>query len=130
LKVAADEKAVYFYARTAQPITPHTDPHWMMLFIDADNKPRTGWEGFNFRVNGSVPSETTSTLEKPLKDGTWTGLGPVAQRVRGNELELAVPRSMLGLAADRPTRISFKWADNTQKDNDVMEFTINGDAAP
>ena len=130
LKVAADDESVYFYARTAQPISPHTDPHWMLLFIDVDNNPRTGWEGFDFRVNRDCPSPRTSSVHQAGADGVWTPVGTAVRSVRGNELELAIPRSVLNLSADQPARFSFKWADNIQKDNDPMEFTINGDAAP
>jgi len=35
-KVARDDKYVYFYAKTADKLTPCTDPFWMLLFIDAD----------------------------------------------------------------------------------------------
>ncbi|MGD8501256.1 MAG: hypothetical protein PVJ86_11445, partial [Phycisphaerales bacterium] len=43
LRVACDQKHVYFYARTAEPITRHSDKNWMLLFIDADRNSRTGW---------------------------------------------------------------------------------------
>ncbi len=32
----ATTKFIYFYARTREPITPHTDSNWMMLFINTD----------------------------------------------------------------------------------------------
>lgn len=39
-KVARDDRFVYFYVRTAEPLTPYTDPLWMLLFIDADGDRR------------------------------------------------------------------------------------------
>ena len=50
-------------------------------------------------------------------------------RVAGNELELSIPRSVLGIAS-RPAVIDFKWADNIKQTGDSSDFTINGDAAP
>jgi hypothetical protein len=44
---------------------------------------------------------------------------------------LAIPRSALGLGdLKKPLDFEFKWADNIQADGDIMEFTVNGDAAP
>jgi len=130
LKAAVDDRAVYFYARTAAPITPRTDPNWMLLYVNADNDPSTGWEGCDFRVNRTIQSETRSMLQRAGGGGAWEPAGEVEYRVRGNELELALPRAALGMEGNRDVRFTFKWADNVQKDNDVMEFTVNGDAAP
>ena len=47
--------------------------------------------------------------------------------VRGNEMELKVPRQVLGAAG--ALDFEFKWSDNRQAD-DVMDFYVNGDAAP
>ncbi len=49
--------------------------------------------------------------------------------VTGNELELAIPRSELGIAA-LPAVLDFKWADNILQTGDWSDFTVNGDAAP
>lgn len=130
LKTAADGHAVYFYARTAAPITPHTDPRWMLLFIDADGNPKTGWEGYDFRINRRVRRPTETTVEKAVAAKTWKRAGTAPYRITGNELELAVPRRLLGLPATGPIRIGFKWADHILEDDDVMEFTVNGDTAP
>jgi hypothetical protein len=44
---------------------------------------------------------------------------------------LAIPRQALALGpGNNPQQFEFKWADNTQRDDDINEFTINGDAAP
>jgi hypothetical protein len=50
-------------------------------------------------------------------------------RVTRNEIELAIPRSVLGIAA-LPAAFDFKWADNIQQTGDWPDFTVNGDAAP
>src|SRR5690606_17844048 len=107
-----------------------TDASWMLLFINADSDPATGWQGYDFRVNRTVRSRTESLLEKAGAGGKWEPAGPIEYRLRGRELELAVPREALDLSPEVPVWLNFKWADNIQKDNDVMEFTINGDAAP
>ena len=121
LKVAHDEANVYFYAQTREAITPHTDPNWMMLFISTGTKP--GWEGYNFVVNRKV-----GVLEESTIGWDWHPRAVVDYQVRGNELWLAIPRSVLGLSG-RPVKLDFKWADNMQS-NGIIEFTTNGDSAP
>lgn len=51
-KVAAGD-FVYFYLKTADPISifdPWSPDSWMVLYIDTDADPSTGWNGFEFRV--------------------------------------------------------------------------------
>ena len=129
LKVARDSKFIYFYARTREPITPHTDPNWMLLFINTDLDPRTGWNGYNFVVNRTVRDSSVSLLERHTSAG-WVSSGGVRYKIKGCEMELAIPRKSLGFGdTSNPVRFDFKWADNIQQ-FDVMEFTANGDTAP
>jgi hypothetical protein len=130
LKVARDAGFLYFYARTREPVTPSTDPHWMLLFLDTDCNPATGWEGFDFAVNRTVRSPTTTVLAARDPTG-WQEQCEVQLRVRGNELMLAIPRTALGLGDPaNPLRLQFKWADNLQQEDDPDQFTLNGDCAP
>ena len=140
LKVARDDKFVYFYARTREPITPHTDPNWMLLFINTDLGPKTGWNGYNFVANKTVRDGSVTMLERwgpvfangAFLNGSpdWGPCGGVLYKVKGCEMELAIPRKSLGLDdLTKPLRFDFKWTDNIQE-FDVMEFTVNGDTAP
>jgi len=130
-KVARDDRNVYFYARTAQPITPPATSHWMMLFIDADCDSKTGWQGYDLVVNRKVNDGSTTTVEASRDGWNWKPRARTAYRVKRNELELAVPRSAFGPAAQtKPLAFRFKWSDNMQAEGDVMDFAINGDAAP
>ena len=46
LKVAETPQGdVAFYAQTANNLSPHTDPNWMLLFVNVDAKQTTGWYG-------------------------------------------------------------------------------------
>lgn len=131
LKVARDDKNVYFYAQTKDPITPHTDPRWMMLFINADGDAKTGWEGYDFVVNRTVKDASTTLLEVSTGGWNWKPKSEIRYCVRGNEIELAIPRKALGFGdLEQPLRFDFKWADNMQQDGDILEFTVNGDSAP
>lgn len=140
-KVARDSKFVYFYARTREPITPHTDRNWMLLFLDTDLDPKTGWNGYNFILNRSVRDSSVTMLEKwmgmsgagilSLSKGAgdaWANAGGVRYAVKDCEIEIAVPRDVLGFGG-KPISLNFKWADNIQG-FDPVEFTVNGDTAP
>lgn len=129
LKVARDSRNVYFYAETRQKITPRTDPRWMMLFIDSDRNPATGWNGYNYLINGWVPDSRTTTVKKNLGGWKWSEGVKAQYRVSGNKMEIAIPRSALGLTA-ADFGIDFHWADNMQKSDDIVEFAVSGDSAP
>lgn len=129
-KVSWDARNVYFYVRTLAPITAPTDANWMLLFLDTDHDPRTGWLGYDFVVNRTNVRAKTTTLERHTGAGySWGAPRTVNYRCAGNELELAVSRSALGLTNATAT-IDFKWADNIQQTGDWSDFTLNGDAAP
>jgi len=130
-KVSYDAHNIYFYIRTKNAITPHTDPNWMMLFIDSDHDPKTGWLGYDFVVNRTNVRPTVTTLERSAGGGKyeWGKPADVAYRISGDQLELVIPRSALGISG-APATIDFKWADNIQQTGDPADFTLNGDAAP
>jgi len=126
-KVARDDQFVYFYVETAENLTPKTDAGWMRLFIDIDRNKNTGWEGYDFVINRISPNQK-AILEKSAYGWQWQKDGEVDYAVKGNKLEIKVPRSMLGVKDDLD--FEFKWSDNMQRENDVMDFWVNGDVAP
>lgn len=128
-KVARDKDSIYFYVKTREALTAHTDPAWMWLLINSDSDPETGWEGFDFIVNRVVKDRGISLLEHSSGGWNWKSKAEVRFRARGREMEMAIPRAALGLQ-ERPVKIEFKWADNAQKPGDVMEFLLSGDTAP
>jgi hypothetical protein len=131
MKVARDDQNVYFYARTHDPITPWNGGNWMMLLIDVEGSANTGWEGYQYIVNRTVRNETTSLLERSTGGWNWAKVVEVSYRVQGNELQVAIPRSALGLPTGKNDfKLDFKWADNMQKPGDVMDFYLSGDVAP
>jgi len=130
-KVARDAVNLYFYAKTRDPLSPSTDPDWMVLFIDSDNNPATGWQGFDFAVNRQIKDAKTSVIERTRNGWNWQPAGEAQLRVAGNEVMLIASRASLGLPeGEAPLRLSFKWADNFQMPDDTDAFLLNGDAAP
>ena len=125
-KVARDDRFVYFYVRTADPLTPHTDPLWMLLFIDADGDHSTGWEGYDLLANESL-HEARRTGVRTYGRDDWGKPATIDYRYEGNELMVAVPRKFFGSGK---LSFDFHWADGIQKLGDIAEFLLNGDQAP
>ncbi len=130
VKVARDSNNVYFYSRTNQSLTNATSsPNWMLLFIDVDRNFTTGWEGFDIVVNRYINGSLTS-VEKSESGWMWQQDCQVPFVAIGNELQLAIPRSSLGLNSTQPVKINFKWVDNMIRDGDILSLIQNGDTAP
>ena len=127
-KAAYDEHHLYFFMQTAEPISPHTDAHWMLLLLDSDQDARTGWLGYDYVVNLEVLSDTETAISA-WQDGSWNKIGTTSYRVNGNGMELAIPRALVGQAETTPA-FDFHWADNIQGFSDVSELGVNGDSAP
>jgi hypothetical protein len=123
-----DANNLYFYVKTAQDMTPHTDPNWMLLFIDADRNKTTGWEGYDFAINLNVKSDTVTTLRQ-WNGTTWGDSIDVPYKVKGNEMELSIPRTAIFMDKATP-EFYFKWMDNPQQLNDITCCFTDGDAAP
>jgi hypothetical protein len=130
-KVARDDRNIYFYARTREALTRPEGSNWMCLLIDLDQDPATGWEGYDFIVNRTLGSDGKTWLEKNEGGWKWKQVAPVSFRMKGNELQLAIPRTAVGLPRGN-TRLTFdfKWTDNLQRPGDIMDFYLSGDVAP
>jgi hypothetical protein len=129
MKVARDNDNIYFYARTREPLTSWKGPFWMLLFIDSDQSNKTGWEGYDYLVNARVLNSKTTTVEKSIGAGRWGNPVKAPMRVEGNELMIAIPRSIIGQPKGGVS-FDFHWADNIQKLGDIEEFSLHGDSAP
>jgi len=103
----------------------------VLLFLDTDRDPRNGWEGFDFVVNRGARGDGTARLERSTGGWGWEPVADVRYATAGNELHLAIPRAVLGLAPDRgPLRLDLKWADNGPESGDIRDFLDQGDTAP
>jgi len=129
-KTAADKENVYFYAETDPPLTSSGDNNWMLLLIDTDNNPGTGWFGYDFLINKTVyDDKKTSLMKYDTKSGTWLNEGKINYRYKDNKVELAVSRKMLGLTSDSFT-FDFHWCDNPVELKDPISLCTDGDSAP
>ncbi|HLH56122.1 MAG TPA: hypothetical protein VKY92_21150 [Verrucomicrobiae bacterium] len=131
-KVAVDRRNAYFYVETREPLTPHTGSNWMLLLIDADLNPSTGWYGYDYLINWRVIDETQTTLSRFVPGspaGRWLELARLKYQYAGNTLEMAVPLKLLGLKGDHFS-FDFHWCDNPVNLDDPISLCTSGDSAP
>ena len=129
MKVCRDHEYFYFYVQTEKPITPPSDPNWMMLLIRTGNSANHTWNGYDFIVNRVSPGKFGAVLEKNNGGWNWLRAADVRFRVEGNQMHLAVPREALGLPQD-PVTFDFKWIDNVKLPDDLTVLYLDGDTAP
>ena len=127
-KVAVGKSDIFFYVETADALTPYSDPDWMLLLIDSDGDSSTGWYGYDILINRDIVSDGKGNVLK-FADGKWIKAGEYRFAVEGNKLELAVPKSLLGVSGKSIT-FDFKWADNTGDLVDPISLCLHGDTAP
>lgn len=128
-KVTSNANSVFFYVRTANPLTTWKSPDWMRLYIGIGNSQKPAWEGFQFMVNRTVKSATTTTLEQSAGGWTWTPVATVSYRTGSHELEISIPKKALGITGNTFS-LDVKWADNTPADGDALHWLDKGDTAP
>ncbi len=123
-----DTDNIYFYVKSAQTLTPSTDPNWMLLFIDVDRNKGTGWEGYDYVVNSGVKSTTETTLKR--WDGkNWSNEVIVPYKLVSKEMELSVPRTAVLMDKITP-EFYFHWSDNAQQLDSINSFFTDGESAP
>ena len=99
-----------------------------MLLLDTDGNPKTGWEGYDFRVNLGGGGGWNGTLERNAGGWAWDAVSEVQVHAKGREMELAVPRKSLRLSD--PLSLDFKWIDIPQFAGDILSTYTDGDTAP
>lgn len=131
-RVAYDDKFVYFMAELTTAPTAPDSPAWMRLFIDTDfTGASPHWEGFEYVVNRVPPSGGKAILEKFLGGWKFAPAIQVDYQIRGNRVELKIPRQALGFQLKgKVPRFGFKWADGNAVNGDIRSFYKTGEAAP
>jgi len=127
-KVAIDKENINFYVETSEKLTSWKDNNWMLLLIDVDNNPQTGWFGYDFIINKSIEDNHTTTLMR--YNGTqWIEVANLKFSYSGQKMEVSVPRKLLNLQGNSFT-LDFKWSDNPADLKDPISLCTDGDTAP
>ena len=127
-KVSQDADYLYFTVTTARNLIVDDGANWMNLYVDLDNNPATGWEGFDLALNRARDGHYVAV--ESLADG-WAGshIGQALYTVQGNRMTIRLAKATVGLSGQVST-LCFKWADNSTLTGNVMEFMDLGDTAP
>jgi hypothetical protein len=124
-------KNLYFWVKTRKPITSWQGNSWMLLFLHIPHPGAKTWMGYNYVVDRRVVTSHTSVVEENINGHyQWKPIGQAKIRVRGNQLQMAIPRAVLGIAGFMPHEIHFKWADHIRQNGTWTDFYLNGDCAP
>lgn len=129
-KVARDSDNVYFYVRTREPLSDPAGTNWMWLLIDVDNSAKTGWKGYDLMINRITPMQGEAIVEKNEGGWKWAGQTKIQMRKSGNEMHLAIPRSVMQTRSSDLLHFNFKWADNVPEARDIVSWLDFGDLAP
>ncbi len=127
-KVSQDAEYLYFTVTTARELIVDDGQNWMNLYVDIDNNPATGWEGYDLALNRARDGHYVAV--ESLKDG-WAGehIGQALYTVEGNRMTIRLAKAVAGLSG-QVASLCFKWADNSTLSGNVMEFLDLGDTAP
>jgi hypothetical protein len=130
-QVAHSTQTLAFHVRTAAPLTAPAGKAWMLLLVNTDGNPKTGWLGYDYLIDRRR-SDGHCTVERNLGGGWhWQPVANASYAVHGRDLVIIVPRRALGLTDTRRVlNFDFKWVDNLPATPTAADFYTNGDVAP
>jgi hypothetical protein len=128
-RVAVNKQYVFFYAKTAQPITSWNSGDWMQLFIALPASSKPNWDGFQYLLNQKPGGNGNTSLMVSGGGWNWRPHADVKYAVKGREMELSIPREVLGLSGKQFV-LDFKWADHAAVEGNALNFLDKGDSAP
>lgn len=123
VRVATQKDSVSFLLHTRAPLTKPVDNKWMVLLVDADQNPNTGWNGYDYVIN-RMPQEKLTSLEKLSNEGIRSTSKFVPFAYHNNMLEVKIP-----LLPEWKDQIAFDFhaSDNAPL---TRNFFTRGDHAP
>ena len=128
-KVARDDRNLYFYVKTREPLTSPSGNAWMLLYIGADQDTSTGWLGYDYVVNTRILDDHTTTLCPLSKNGALGVPTHLSYRLQNDELMIKVPRSLIH-QDHGPVKFDFHWTDNIAPAVPLSDFFLHGESAP
>ncbi len=133
MKVTYDDNNVYFKITAKENISKHKSgtTNWMNLYIGVEGSDKASWSAFNYVINRTPGSNGKTTVEHFTKDGAYTlaKSGEASYKVSGKVLQIAVPRSVLGVTANQ-FNLTFKVADGVKETDNILDYYVTGDVFP
>ncbi len=126
-QVARDAKNISFCVRTSQTLTAPAGSNWMVLMIDKDNNPKTGWNGYDLMINRSRKNGKACIEKCVGNKWSWKVVGSAAMSIGNWQLEMQFPRNLISAGK---LAFGFKWMDNQPAQPSIESFYTDGDVAP
>ncbi len=128
VKVTKDKDYVYFYVEADANITANDGKgNWMNIFLTAGDVRNTGWVCYDYVINRSSKNGVAS-IEKLQSNGNSSKIGEAKISVQGKVMQVAVPRSAVGLT--NSNEFYFKVADGVTNYKDIMDYYVTGKSLP
>lgn len=128
VKVTKDKDYIYFYVESDANITANDGKgNWMNIFLTAGDVRNTGWVCYDYVINRSSKNGVAS-IEKLKADGSSSKIGEAKINVSGKVMQVAVPRSAVGLTSSN--EFYFKVADGVENPKDIMDYYVTGRSLP
>lgn len=128
VKITKDDQYIYFYIESDKDITADDgNGNWMNLFLTAGEVRNTGWVCYDYVINRSVNGGKGS-IEKLNADFTSEKIGDADITVNGKVMQIAIPRSAVGLTDSN--EFYFKVADGVENPEDIMDYYVTGRCLP
>ncbi|MBR5279455.1 MAG: hypothetical protein IKU26_00610 [Clostridia bacterium] len=133
VQVAYDDNNVYFKITATDAISKYKSgsTNWMNLLIGVEGSDQAAWSNFNYVINRTPGSNGKTSVEHFTQNGayTLTKSGEASYNVSGNVLQIAIPRSVLGITKDG-FNLTFKVTDSIEKQDDILDYYVSGEAFP
>lgn len=130
-KVANDGVNINFYIDAAGELTGYSEGEYGLNLYISTTPTDANWEGFNYRL---VPtSNTKANLYKSTGGWAWDKItSDISIAVNGKSMEVAIPRTLLGITDSNSFTIDFKWVDNVNMSDaeGIQKCARDGDSAP
>ncbi|MDR0831868.1 MAG: hypothetical protein LBM99_03100 [Bacillales bacterium] len=127
VKVAHSNEKVFFYIETKEPLTEYLegDTKYMNILLKTEES-ENNFAGYNYLINRNIANGQSSV---EVCDGGYNfhEVGKAEININGNVLQVAIPRSLLGLT--NPS-FEFKVTDNITHPEDIMDYYVSGESVP
>lgn len=133
VQVTYDDNNVYFKVTATKDITSYKKgaTNWMNLFIGVEGSSQASWSTFNYVINRNPGSNGKTSVEHFTKNNAWKldSSGEASYKVSGKVLQIAVPRSVLGITKDGFS-LTFKVADGIEDPDNILDYYVSGESFP
>ena len=134
-EVINDDEYLYIKVNTLNDIVfDYSKDNNLNILLNVTGLSGARWEGYNFVVNRTAAQvgNGKTTLERVSEEGRYEFNAPEAcdSYVNGKTFAVRIPLKNLGLDGKKQFAIDFKVADNMSDPSNIMNYYVDGEAAP